>query len=321
MSESELKVIFIGGSGRSGSTLLDRILGQIEGFFSLGEMYHIWERSFIENQLCGCGKPFRKCEFWNTVVQEAFGGFHKIDVYRVLRLQRSVARIRYVPYLAFPRLRSKSFNSKLEEYIGILDHLYKTIAKVSGCNVLIDSSKAPSHGFVLSEIPNMKLYVIHLVRDSRAVVYSWQRKKRRPEIYWKEAYMPRYGLIKANWEWELANLLTNWLKGKVKKNYRMIKYESLAETPKDTTMKILEWIGENSSNLTLFKNETNIILNVNHTVSGNPIRFKQGKVKVKLDIEWKKSLPLFYKLVTTFITMPFLKKYGYSLNWGAYHEY
>ena len=32
------KVLFIGGYGRSGSTLLDRLLGQIDGFVSVGEV-------------------------------------------------------------------------------------------------------------------------------------------------------------------------------------------------------------------------------------------------------------------------------------------
>ena len=32
------KVLFIGGYGRSGSTLLDRVLGSTDGFFSAGEL-------------------------------------------------------------------------------------------------------------------------------------------------------------------------------------------------------------------------------------------------------------------------------------------
>ena len=38
MSGERVKVLYIAGSGRSGSTILDRILGQLDGFFSVGEL-------------------------------------------------------------------------------------------------------------------------------------------------------------------------------------------------------------------------------------------------------------------------------------------
>src|SRR5215510_6114841 len=76
---NNVKVLFIAGSGRSGSTLLDMLLGQIGGFHSTGELRFIWSRGIGQNQLCGCGKPFRECEFWTEVVKEAFGGFENIN--------------------------------------------------------------------------------------------------------------------------------------------------------------------------------------------------------------------------------------------------
>ena len=303
-----MKVIFIGGASRSGTTLLDRILGQIDGFFSLGEMYYIWERSFIENQLCGCGKPFKECEFWNTVIQEAFGGFHKVDVHEILRLRRSVARIRHIPYLVFSKLQSQEFNLRLKKYIEVLNCLYKTIAKISSCNVLIDSSKAPPHGFVLSEIPDLELYIIHLVRDSRATVYSWQRKKRRPEIYWKEAYMPRLGLLKATQEWMLSNWLVSLLKKRGLK-YKIVNYETLASNPMNTIVKVLEWMGMNSANLDFFDDEHTVRFGIDHTISGNPIRFKQGKLEIYPDREWSEKMPLSKKWLIFTLTYPLLRLY------------
>lgn len=87
VNREKIKVLFIGGYGRSGSTLLDRMLGQMEGFFSAGELRYIWDRSFAENQLCGCGKPFKKCAFWSTVIDEtSFDGQKAyIDTIRALK--------------------------------------------------------------------------------------------------------------------------------------------------------------------------------------------------------------------------------------------
>ncbi len=40
------RVLFIAGPGRSGSTLLDLLLGQIDGFTSTGELRLIWNSRF-----------------------------------------------------------------------------------------------------------------------------------------------------------------------------------------------------------------------------------------------------------------------------------
>src|SRR4029453_1715634 len=91
------KVLFIGALGRSGTTLLERSLGQIEGFCAVGEIRHIWDRSFAANELCGCGVPFRGCDFWTAVVDEAYGGFAALDASELVAMKYSVDRTRYIP--------------------------------------------------------------------------------------------------------------------------------------------------------------------------------------------------------------------------------
>jgi hypothetical protein len=54
-----VRVLYIGGLGRSGSTLLDRMIGQLPGFFSAGEIREVWQQGLRENRPCGCGTPFR----------------------------------------------------------------------------------------------------------------------------------------------------------------------------------------------------------------------------------------------------------------------
>ena len=52
---------------------------------------------------------------------------------------------------------------------------YAAIAQVSGRRVVIDSSKHASLAFCLSTSPALDLRVVHVIRDSRAVAYSWSR--------------------------------------------------------------------------------------------------------------------------------------------------
>ena len=56
----------IAGPGRSGSTLVAELLGQLKAFESVGELNVLWNRGFLENQPCGCRTPFRDCAYWRS---------------------------------------------------------------------------------------------------------------------------------------------------------------------------------------------------------------------------------------------------------------
>ena len=66
------KVLYIAGWGRSGSTILDNVLGQVDGFFSAGELMFLWRRGLIEGRLCGCGRPLRDCDVWMHILDRAY---------------------------------------------------------------------------------------------------------------------------------------------------------------------------------------------------------------------------------------------------------
>ena len=47
-------------------------LGQVDGFFSAGELMFLWRRGLIEGRLCGCGLPVRDCDVWTGVLDRAY---------------------------------------------------------------------------------------------------------------------------------------------------------------------------------------------------------------------------------------------------------
>ena len=49
------RVLYIGGLGRSGTTLLERILGELPGACALGEVVHLWDRDVRADERCACG--------------------------------------------------------------------------------------------------------------------------------------------------------------------------------------------------------------------------------------------------------------------------
>jgi hypothetical protein len=62
-------VLFIIGMGRSGSTVLEMLLGNIPGYFSVGETRFFWEYVQHEHDLCGCGQQFHACEYWGPNIK------------------------------------------------------------------------------------------------------------------------------------------------------------------------------------------------------------------------------------------------------------
>src|SRR5947208_16533925 len=68
MSSGSVKVLFIMGWTRSGSTILDNVLGELDGFFSTGELHYLWERGLLQNRLCGCGRAVPAGRVWSVVL-------------------------------------------------------------------------------------------------------------------------------------------------------------------------------------------------------------------------------------------------------------
>lgn len=310
MQDKKIKVLYIGGSGRSGTTLLLRLLGQLNGFVAVGELWHIWFMGFTQNHLCGCGQPFKHCPFWTEVVTEAFGGFDQINVEEIRALRRSVQSDSHLPRLALPFLRDAAYQKRLESYLHILTRLYVSIQRVSRCRVIVDSSKGPRYALNLNEVPQVELYLAHLVRDSRAVAYSWRRKKFRPEIHWTTEYMARQSEIFSAMEWNITNSMLRWLPSQGIR-YSPIRYEDFVVQPRKIIAQISDFLEENVGEPDFFEGDQSVSLGMSHTAMGNPNRFQQGTIKIKPDDTWHTQMPRFYQLLVTTLTWPLLREFGY----------
>jgi hypothetical protein len=305
-------VLFVGGYSRSGSTLLDRMLGQIPGFFSVGELRHVWERGFRHDQLCGCGQPFHSCEFWNAVGNEAYGGLHKVDLDKVFALKRTVDRVRFIPHhsLAAKIELNGQTAERVRQYAVTLERLYRAVQEVSGARVIVDSSKVPAYAFLLNRLPFIDLRLIHLARDSRAVAYSWQREKVRPEITSHSEYLPRIGAAKVSFEWNLANYLID-LFSKFVVHAPLLRYEDLVRDPAFHINRVLIETGLGEVHGLPFIRGSHLTLGTNHVVAGNPMRFQHDAVELRPDEEWRLKMGASSRRVVTASTVDLLCRYGY----------
>lgn len=301
-------VLYIGGQGRSGSTLLERAVGQFEGLVNVGEIVHLWRRGVRDNELCGCGLSFSRCEFWQAVGNEAFGGWNSIDAEAAVSLRYAVDRTRYLPLLLRPSL-SPAYAARHAEHVDRLGKLYRAMATVSGARVLVDSSKHASYALLLAATPGIDLRLLHVVRDSRAVAHAWSKKVERPEA--AGVPMPTYGPTKASVMWDLQNTIIQRMGRQLP--YQRVRYEDFVEAPKDALLDIVRFVGlgDESTQLTFLDGDT-VHLLASHTVAGNPMRFTTGDVTIRRDDKWRAELPPGRRKLVEALTSPLQHRYGYS---------
>jgi hypothetical protein len=314
MMFGNFRVLYLAGMGRSGSTLTERLLGELPGVCAAGETVHLWQRGVTDDERCGCGVAFGRCDFWSAVAGVAFGGWAKLDVARIGTLRSRVDRTRHIPLLSLPSM-PRAARRDLAEYTSYYQRLYQAIAETSGCRTVVDSSKHASLAFGLSHRADIDLRVIHLVRDSRAVAYSWSTWVGRPEAA-AGSYMTRYSPVRAAREWDLQNGALQLL-ARGRTPVLRVRYEDLVSAVAPTLRLISRFAGLTADEPALGfvgggQQEQWAELGAAHTAAGNPMRFTTGKVAIRRDDRWQKALPDPQRRAVTALTLPLLSYYGYT---------
>jgi len=312
LSQSQsVKVLFIAGSGRSGSTLLGQILGGIDGFFCAGELSDFWDRYVLENRLCACGEVFRSCKVWSRIIKEGAVDTTSAYAKRAATLRAQIGLTQHLPLILAPPTRAL-MRGRLARYTSVLWSLYDGIRAGTGARVVVDSSKFPSYGWVLGQIPGIELFVVHLVRDPRGVAFSWLRG-RPPHPMPGRVEVPRFGPVASSIRWLLRNAATEALWGGDPLHYVLVRYEDFITDPEGALSRILKLLDEASSALPMTENHR-VHLGDNHIVWGNRTRFQRGDTELQLDAEWQERIKKPHRAIVEAMTWPLMKRYGYSLR-------
>ena len=297
---SETTVVYIAGCGRSGSTVLDLTLGQADGWFSMGEFRLFWY-ALRDHWRCGCGRDVTECPFWTAARAHV-----PTDPADVLPALRATVRLRRTAGLMRPALLG-SHRADLDSLGSSLRAVYRATAETAGASVLVDSSKDALYGLVLANVLDMPLHVVHLVRDSRAVAWSWQRKRKRPEITHEDAYMPQRTALRAGVDWDLRNGLVHLLRRRAD-GFTRVTYEELTTDPEATLERIRARVAAPPLPA---GHRCDVPGGEHHTVAGNPVRFSQDALRLQPDLEWHQALHAADRRTVTLVTLPLLAAYGY----------
>lgn len=302
-----ITLLYIAGTGRSGSTLLNNLLGQMPGFTAVGELFSIWDRGLLEGQLCGCGEPLPDCPLWSAVLNQAYGEREYPDPHAMHATTEAMLRARPLVQL-HPRWPENAYRRRVDRYVDQMEPLYQALQAQSNSRVIVEASKLPTYAFGLARLPIIDLNVLHLVRDSRAVAHSWQRKRRRPEITDRDVYLKRFSPIKSTYHWLLWNGLSEAL-GRLKNvHYKRMRYEDFVMSPAESLREIEEFVGQPGRSWTL--DDVLQLPRVVHTVSGNPMRFEKT-LTIRPDVEWRTGMPHRQYHQVTLLSAPLLWRYGY----------
>jgi hypothetical protein len=312
VSAQPIRVVYIAGAGRSGSTLLSMLLGTLPGCVSIGELRHIWTRGVELDQLCGCGEPFRACPFWRDVGDRAFGGWDRSPHERMVVLQRRVDRFRRLPALAALRLAPQR-RRLVDEYTATVSQVYAAIAESSGAGTIIDSSKSASFAMLLGRVPQVEPHLLHLVRDSRAVAHSWTRLRAMPEVGAGEEFMATFSPLKSAAIWLGNNAALDMIDRFTDVPGTRLRYESLVSGSQAELRKLASGLGLAYEDVQAIGGPT-VPIATQHSVAGNPARFARGSVVLRPDEEWRRGMRRRDRRAVGLLTWPLLALYGYPLK-------
>lgn len=309
---THIRVAFVAGLGRSGSTLLDRILGQVPGCVNMGEASQVW-RALSTGVRCGCGQPPRDCPFWSVVIPRVLGSWSTDELAEALRLQRRVDRLRYLAALVLPVRRGR-LQTDIDSYARLLSALYAAVAETAGAAVVVDSGKHTSTAFLLRHLRGIDLRVIHLVRDPRGVAYSWTKVVKKSD-HPDAADMPRQYPARVARRWLAHNVVLRLL-GLLRVPTHFLRYEDLVADPRARVADVGRFLGlaEEQTAVPFLSDRVVDLRREDHTLAGNPMRFRHDAITVKLDDTWRRELPARQRRLVTAVTAPLLLALGYPVR-------
>lgn len=303
------KVLYIGGTGRTGSTVLDQLLGQFPAFFSGGEMAFFWSRGILANAICACGEPVRSCPIWEHSIAAV------TDSPDETADQMVELRERFWSIHTFAMIIPGFARSRMRRIRGLpqtMQRLYGSILDDQHAQVFVDSSKEPHFSYILREGSNLDMRFLHLVRDPRAVGRSWQRIK--PEFGLPtNVNMERRSSSVAAAYYMFSDVMAEVFWQSRHRRYAFLRYEDFADDPAAVLAAIGDFVDEPIDPDSVLHGKT-FEAGPIHTSWGNPNRVGRTTLTIRVDEAWRTELSRRDKIILTLLTLPLILRYGYPIR-------
>jgi hypothetical protein len=301
-------ILYVASKGRSGTTLFGMVCGLIDDHIFVGDLKTVWDEGVRRNYLCGCGVPFHECPFWSEVIRHAYG-----SAKACLALNLHEAYDRVIRHATFRdvidhKRRTPELEHDIKRLQAEFGRLHNSIRHVSGKQWIVDTSKHPSCAYVLSGLYSpSQLKLVHLIRDSRGVVYSRKRVKVRPEAGDPSVQLNRSNTIKATRRWVERHREIEQLSKMVP--LHIVRYESFVTDPFAVLKQLV--LPEAAAKAFDRLQQAYCERPVDHSVAGNPHRYSRSGLVLSVDREWETKLKLVDRLLVRIIAGSLMRRYGY----------
>lgn len=303
-------VVFVTGLARSGSTLFETLVADALGCPSTGELVMVFERGILEDRPCRCGEAFSDCSFWAEVVARAPEMFTCEIATQVVAATAAVTR-----GLDSRRLMSRRSRRVLVARIPrcwreAMGALITGVAEVAGTSAFVDSSKLPVLAFLLDGVPGVRVHPVHLVRDPRAVAWSWANPHRNlPGV----PDFPSLPPARAALLWLAVNMAAERLPVLLGEPPRRVRYEDVALAPDSVVGAVAGALAPDLPGLAGEGRPLRMDPG-QHTMAGNPgVRLATDPARVTIDDRWRFGMSRGAAAIVTAVALPLLHRYGYPL--------
>lgn len=265
-----MDLLYISGSGRSGSTLVERLLHASPRFVAVGEFHVLW-RLPADQITCSCGRKLPEDPFWDAVLSRA--GITLATMAELSRLEAKVARSGHVVRAGF-RLSSLADDSDVAAFLAPQQAIFDAVRSISGRAIVVDSSKAGPRAWLLAAAG---AHVLHLWRHPAEVIASWRSKKFDQGLGTLMA-RPSVATAAAEW-WKVEHLARRLAR---QHPVAMLDYDRLCVAPRAALAAALAASGLAGDAGIPWQDGHNVLPGADyHSLNGNPDRFDRGAITVR----------------------------------------
>lgn len=297
-------LVYITGSGRSGSTLLDMLLSTHPNVAALGEV-HRFSINIGKDAVpyrCTCGDSLVECGFWSKVIKKiseegkdpfniktAWSRYKDIppnsdgtnvveyipaksqlgnfDVFNLLLALGCGSVIR----LLSPFVRKFREGKEISENSW---YLYEKISELFKKNIIVDGTKTPGRLLALKTFNpnNTPIKVVYLMRDGRAVTHA--------RMHRQGVTMEHASRIWVTEHKKISLALKRFCNPPL-----IIKYEDLCLETEKILNEVFDYTGAGPS-----VGIDDEFRKSSHSLGGNPMRLRTSENEIKLNDKWKIEL-------------------------------
>jgi hypothetical protein len=256
------EILYVMGTGRSGTTILEILLANNPGVTGVGELKDIFKDGFLGSRVCACGRTGRQCAMWSRVLGRI--GWDRNDCVRLDEVVAKLESHRIFPLLFLGLVGRRTWL----QYRQAAEALFGAVGALTQSRVIVDSSKYAGRALALARLFPDRVRVLCITRSAAGILAAFAKPNEEQRTK---------GIIAAAAYYVYALFCMRCVRSRLGERCFAIRFEDLNGDPATTLGAIEAWSGYSlaASRSRLSADEW---FDTGHIVSGNRLR-KQGRVK------------------------------------------